>query len=143
MASATDVGFGRDLETQAAMLFGASDNVSLDVLIRQGIPLSAIDRVAAYGVNAVELDIISKAALKRRLQQSKYLTPGEGDKLYRAVLATLLAASIFGNKQKSDSWLLRPRKSLGGQNGLQATATTPGYNAVVTLLERLRHGFAA
>lgn len=143
MASATDVGFGRDIETQAAELLGASDNVSLDVLIRQGIPLSAIDRVAAYGVNAVELGIISEAALRRRLSQGKSLTPGEGDKLYRAVLATLFAASIFGNKQKSDSWLLKPRKALGGQNALQATATTPGYNAVVTLLERLRHGFAA
>ncbi|MGM0826258.1 MAG: antitoxin Xre/MbcA/ParS toxin-binding domain-containing protein [Pseudomonadota bacterium] len=143
MASAIDVGFGRDLETQAAELLGASDNVSLDVLIRQGIPLSAIDRVAAYGVHAVGLGIISKSALKHRLTEGKSLTPCEGDKLYRATLATLLATSIFGNRQKSDTWLLKPRKALGGQNALQATATTPGYNAVVTLLERLRHGFAA
>ncbi|MGM0859019.1 MAG: antitoxin Xre/MbcA/ParS toxin-binding domain-containing protein [Pseudomonadota bacterium] len=126
-----------------AALLGANDNIGLDVLIRQGIPLSAIDRVAAYGVNVVELDIISKTALKRRLTEGKSLTPCEGDKLYRAILATLFAESIFGNRQKSETWLLKPRKALGEQNALQATATTPGYNAVVMLLERLRHGFAA
>ncbi|RUR31816.1 DUF2384 domain-containing protein [Vreelandella nanhaiensis] len=141
MVSATDC--RRDLEKKAAALLGASDNISLDLLIRRGIPLSAIDRVDAYGVNAVELSIISKKALKHRLNQGKPLNPCEGDKLYRAILATLFATSIFGNKQKTDTWLHKPRKAFGGQNALQASATTPGYNCVVTLLERLRHGFAA
>ncbi|WP_404375495.1 antitoxin Xre/MbcA/ParS toxin-binding domain-containing protein [Vreelandella aquamarina] len=143
MEPAIQVGFERDIKAQAAALLGASESASLDALIRQGIHLSAIDRVAAYGVNAVELGIISKAALKRRLSQGKTLTLCEGDKLYRAILATLFAETIFGNPHKSYIWLLKPRKALGGQNALQATATTPGYNAVVTLLERLRHGFAA
>ncbi|WP_172118862.1 antitoxin Xre/MbcA/ParS toxin-binding domain-containing protein [Halomonas hibernica] len=141
MPSSTDC--ESNFESQVAVLFGASENHSLDVLIRQGAPLSAIDRVAEYGVNAGELGIISKNALKRRLNQGKPLTPCEGDKLYRAIMATLLATSIFRNKRKSVTWLHKPRKAFGGCTALEATATTPGYKSVVTLLEQLRHGFAA
>lgn len=126
-----------------AVLHGASENHSLDVLIRQGAPLSAIDRVAENGVNAGELGIISKNALKRRLNQGKPLTPCVDDKLYRAIMATFLATSIFRNKRKSDIWLHKPRKAFGGRTALEATAATPGYKSVVTLLEPLRHGFAA
>ena len=58
-------------------------------------------------------------------------------------MATLFATSIFRNKRKSDIWLNKPRKAFEGRTALEATATTPGYKSVVTLLEQLRHGFAA
>ena len=76
MPSSTDC--ESNFERQVAVLFGASEDHSLDVLIRQGAPLSAIDRVAEYGVNAGELGIISKNALKRRLNKGKPLTPLRG-----------------------------------------------------------------
>lgn len=133
----------KDIETRVVELIGASDNISLDILIRQGLPLSSLDKLAPFGLSAMELGIISKNALRHRLSQGKSLTPDEGDKLYRACLATLLTTTIFGNQQKSRGWLLKPRKAFGGRTALEATATTPGYNAVVTLLERLRHGYAA
>jgi len=132
-----------NFEKQVAEVLGANDNISLDVLIRQGIPLSSIDIVATYGINASDLSIISTSALRRRYQHGKPLTLCEGDRLYRALLAILLATSIFGNQKKSTRWLLKPRKALGGRTALEATATSPGYKAVVTLLEQLRHGFAA
>ena len=135
----------QDIDPMRAVisLLGASDRISLDVIIRQGLPLSALDKLETYGFSAEELGIVSSSVIKRRLAQGRNLTINEGDHIYRASLAILLANYVFGNQKKASIWLLKPRKALRGRTALQATETTPGLQAVEVLLERLRHGFAA
>jgi putative toxin-antitoxin system antitoxin component (TIGR02293 family) len=117
--------------------------VRADQLIRQGVPLAALDRLAKHGVDVVRLGIIKPRTLSHRRSRGEALSPEEGDRLYRASKIILLAEEVFGSQEKAAQWLEKPRKALGNISVLEAIATTPGFVAAEELLEQLRYGFAA
>ncbi|GAA5177510.1 MULTISPECIES: antitoxin Xre/MbcA/ParS toxin-binding domain-containing protein [Halomonadaceae] len=132
-----------DVENEVTLLMGGRRGVQADELIRQGVPLVALDRLAKHGVDVVGLGIIKPRTLSHRRSRGETLSPAEGDRLYRAGRIILLAEEVFGSQEKASRWLQKPRKALGGISALEAIATTPGYIAAGQLLEQLRHGFAA
>ncbi|MWJ28514.1 DUF2384 domain-containing protein [Halomonas sediminis] len=132
-----------ELEEEVALLMGGRRGVRTDELIRQGVPLAALERLAQHGVDVARLGIIKPRTLSHRRAKGEALSPEEGDRLYRASKIILLAEEIFGSQEKAAKWLKKPRRALGNLSALQAIATTPGYAAAEELLEQLRHGFAA
>ncbi|MFG6665970.1 antitoxin Xre/MbcA/ParS toxin-binding domain-containing protein [Halomonas sp. HNIBRBA4712] len=130
-----------DVEARVAMLIGARSGVKSDELIRKGIPLSALERLAQHGVDVARLGIIKPRTLTHRRSKGEALSPEEGDRLYRASKIVLLAEEVIGSRAKAHRWLNKPRKALGNVNALQAIMTTPGYMAAEELLEQLRHGY--
>lgn len=116
--------------------------MTLDGHIRQGVPLSALDRLSEqHGVNAIDAGVLSARALRRRKASGRRLSHQEGDHLYRLAYITVLAEQVLGGTSRR--WLEAPRKALGGRNALEAAATTAGYEAVEELLLQVRHGFCA
>lgn len=135
--------FDIDVEDEVTLLMGGRHGVRADELIRQGVPLAALDRLAKHGVDVVRLGIIKPRTLSHRRSRGEALSQEEGDRLYRASKIILLAEEVFGSQEKATKWLQKPRKSLGGISALEAIATTPGFEAAEELLEQLRHGFVA
>jgi len=133
----------RNLEETVAQLLSGRQGIRADELIRQGVPLAALDRLAQHGMDLYQLGIITPQTLSRRRARGKPLTRDEGDRLYRVARIILLAEEVFKSQTKALRWLTKPRRSLGGNSALEAACTTPGYLAAESLLEQLRHGFIA
>ncbi len=89
------------------------------------------------------LDALTQLSAADRDLTSPPLTPDEGDRLYRTSRIVILAEEVFGNREKAIRWLEKPRRALGGISALAAVTTTPGYEAVEELLQRLHYGFTA
>ncbi|SEL83802.1 antitoxin Xre-like helix-turn-helix domain-containing protein [Halomonas daqiaonensis] len=73
------------------LMAGHNKRRSPDELIREGVPLEALDRLAALGVNVVDLGIIKPRTLTHRRSRGQALSTEEGDRLYRAGKMLLLA----------------------------------------------------
>jgi putative toxin-antitoxin system antitoxin component (TIGR02293 family) len=132
-----------DVENEFTLLMSGRRGARADELIRQGVPLAALDRLAKHGVDVVRLGIIKPRTLSHRRSRGETLSAEEGDRLYRASKIILLAEQVFGSQEKAGKWLQKPKKTLGGISALEAIATTPGFAAAEELLEQLRYGFTA
>jgi putative toxin-antitoxin system antitoxin component (TIGR02293 family) len=115
----------------------------MDLLIRTGVSLEAIDNLSLHGVNAVNVGIINARTLRHRRTKGERLSPEEGDRLYRVSKLVVLAEQVFGDKEKAAHWLNTTQKAFGGLTALEAAATTPGYVAAEEVMERINHGFFA
>ncbi|MCD5976737.1 antitoxin Xre/MbcA/ParS toxin-binding domain-containing protein [Pseudomonas quasicaspiana] len=115
----------------------------VDLLIRNGVSLEAIDNLSQHGVNAVNVGIINARTLRHRRTKGERLSPDEGDRLYRVSKLVVLAEQVFGDKDKAAHWLNKAQKAFGGLTALEAAGTTPGYVAAEETLERINHGFFA
>ncbi|MNN30361.1 hypothetical protein D3C81_1440060 [compost metagenome] len=52
------------------------------------------------------------------------------------------AEKVFGSKAKADEWLARPRVAFGGLAALESARIEAGYLRVMSVLERIDHGYA-
>lgn len=123
------------LQAEVAVLMAGHKGGRPDELIREGVPLEALDRLAELGVDVVDLGIIKPRTLTHRRSRGQALSTEEGDRLYRAGKILLLAEDVFGSREKAAKWLQKPRKALGGISALEAIVTTPGYEAAEEQLE--------
>jgi len=128
---------------QVLEMMGGIPGESLDMLIRSGVTLAAIDNLARHGIDAVNIGIIKARTLRHRRINGKPLSREEGDRIYRVSKLLVLAIAVFGNKDKAAHWLHKPHKAFGSLTALEAAATTPGYVAAEDVLERISHGFNA
>lgn len=132
-----------ELVADVVRLMAGYEGSSAHALIRKGVPLDALDRLADLGVDITHLGIINPRTLSHRRSRNQALSPEEGDRLYRVSKIILLAEDVFGSREKATKWLEKPRKALGGISALESVSTTPGYEAAEEQLEQIRHGFAA
>ena len=128
---------------QVLEMMGGIPGEPMDLLIRSGVSLEAIDNLSRHGVSAVNVGIINARTLRHRRTKGERLSPEEGDRFYRVSKLVVLAEEVFGNKDKAAHWLNKPQKAFGGLTALEAAATTPGYVAAEEVLERINHGFFA
>ena len=128
---------------QVLEMMGGIHGESLDMLIRSGVTLAAIDNLARLGIDAVNIGIIKARTLRHRRINGKSLSPEEGDRLYRVSKLVVLAIEVFANKDKAAHWLNTPHRTLGSLTALESAATTPDYRAAEEVLERIHHGFHA
>ncbi|RMR02633.1 hypothetical protein ALP94_04140 [Pseudomonas savastanoi pv. glycinea] len=115
----------------------------MELLIRSGVSLEAIDNLSQHGVNAVSVGIITARTLRHRRNKGERLSPEEGDRLYRVSKLVVLAEQVFADKDKATHWLNKAQKAFGGLTALEAAGTTPGYVATEETLDRINHGLFA
>lgn len=139
----TSIADSHHIERALLEILGGAYGASADVLIRDGIPLSALDRLSEFGLDPTEIGIVSPRALRQRRTLGKPLTLREGDRLYRVGWLALQAEVVFGSREKALSWLHKRRQALGGQSALSAAFTTPGFLAAEELLGQLKNGYCA
>lgn len=132
------------VESDVITLMGGATGTRSDELIRNGVPLDAIERLRKeHGIDAYGVGIINRRTHDHRRSKGKPLTPDEGDRLYRTSRIVILAEEVFGSREKAIRWLEKPRRALGGISALTAVTTTPGYEAVEELLQQLHYGLSA
>lgn len=114
-------------------------------LVRQGLPIQAVDALVARGyLTLAELDhiVMPRKTLYHRRKLGR-LTAGQSDRLLRVARSLALAEETFANRDKAHAWLRRPTRPLAGERPLDLLDTEEGARVVEQLLGRIAHGIAA
>ena len=130
-------------------VYGASvgvqsrDRCDVIRLLKQGLPISAFDRMQAeLDVPARTLAIaasIAERTLIRRRKEGR-LQPAESERLLRIGVLFDKALEVLGEQEIVRRWFKTPKKALGGQSPLEYADTEPGAREVEDLLGRIEYG---
>ncbi|WP_159650484.1 type II RES/Xre toxin-antitoxin system antitoxin [Vibrio atypicus] len=124
--------------------FGWSIDNELDLsnLVRDGVDPSVINTLIEHGFKKQELNwVIPSRTLSHRVSKSEKLTRDESAKVIRAARLTAQAVAVFGNEQKANNWLSKPKKKLDGRTPKEAMQDEFGGNIVEQLLLRIESGY--
>ncbi|TKJ72407.1 antitoxin [Pseudomonas sp. CFBP13508] len=129
------------LEQSLHIPIDASDQDIHD-LIEAGFPASIVNHLYDHGTISVEARdlIISLKALKTKLMLNQRLTVDESDRLFRVAHTTAMAAVVFGDDEKAENWLTKPKSRFSGKNPIAMLSTTQGTRRVDELLIQLVEG---
>ena len=134
-----------DVVGGVAMFGGGLGSMDVVRLVRQGLPVSAVQFVLDSGrLTAGELDrvVLPRKTLANRRKLGT-LTPEQSDRLIRVARLLAAAEQTFGSQTQAGTWLRRPTAALAGERPLDMLDTDEGAREVETLLGRIDHGIAA
>ena len=106
-------------------------DIPIDALDQEIHELIAAGFSAATALTFCELDIFSAGALNQivplhtlytRLARGQNLSLGESERLFRLAHVTAMAAVVFGNEQKAQRWLNKPKQRFAGNIPLRCCA---------------------
>ena len=86
---------------------------------------------------------ISLKTLQRYLQESKPLSPREGEAVLKLEALYKKGIEIFGNRDEFNSWLKEPEYGVGWQVPLELLSTSTGIDMVMEELLRIEFGATA
>lgn len=114
-------------------------------LVRQRLPLAALDELAEAGLTAREIErfVIPQRTLRHRVQKSEPLTVEESDRAVRLVRIQSVAEDTFDDRDKANLWLRRGLSELDGETPLEVAQTEAGVRVVETILAKIAWGAAA
>ena len=121
-----------------------SSDSELTTLTREGLPVSAVTRLAAE--LAVERRTvarvlgISERTLSRRIAKDERLSAEESDRTVRLARVYATALETLGSAAKASAWLQKPNRALEGVQPLELLDTDTGARAVETVLGRIEYG---
>jgi putative toxin-antitoxin system antitoxin component (TIGR02293 family) len=110
--------------------------------VRDGLPISALDRLIADGVvseQEIEAHFIPRRTLYARRQKGT-LSREQSDLVVRLARIQAMADEIFEDRQKVHRWLRKPNGALGSQVPLDLLDTEEGGRVVEAVLGRIAHG---
>lgn len=113
------------------------------VLVREGIPASAIDAIIGL-INIPQVELskalnIPERTLIRRKKEG-VLNPEESGKLHRLAQVIERAVEVFESAPLALDWIKSPNASLGGFTPLSLLDTDLGAQAIMDTLGRIEHG---
>lgn len=117
-------------------------DLALANAVREGLPVAALDRLVAGGIiteDEIEARFIPRRTLYARRQKGT-LSREQSDLIVRIARMQTIADEVFGDRDKSHSWLRRPNGALGAQSPLSLLDTEEGGRAVEAVLGRIAHG---
>jgi putative toxin-antitoxin system antitoxin component (TIGR02293 family) len=110
--------------------------------VRDGLPVSALDRLIADGVvseQEMEVHFIPRRTIYARRQKGT-LSREQSDLVVRLARIQAMADEVFGDRQKVHRWLRKPNGALGSQVPLALLDTEEGGRVVEAVLGRIAHG---
>ncbi len=114
----------------------------LSMLAREGVDSSVVGKLLEHGFDKKDLNwIIPNRTLSHRLSNAQKLTPDESSKLIRAARLTAQTIAVFGNEEKANNWLSKPKRLLRGQTPKEAMQDEFGAGIVEQLLLRIESGY--
>ena len=126
------VGRGRTAGTEFALLRA----------VRDGLPLSALDRLITDGTITeaeIEAHFIPRRTLYARRQKGT-LSREQSDIIVRLARIQAMAEEVFGRRQDAHAWLREKNGALQGQPPLTLLDTEEGGRLVEAVLGRIAHG---
>lgn len=110
--------------------------------IQAGFPAGLLQTLWERGILplAERNRIISFRTLKIRLTKNQLLKSSESDQLYRIVHIVAMAVATFGDSEKANRWLAKPKSNLCGSSPFEMLSTTSGLRQVEEMLIQVNHG---
>lgn len=96
-----------------------------------------------YSQNEIHSLVVPKRTLARRAAHHEPLSVEETDKAIRLERVATLAARVFGNMDKANRWLRKPKHQLDGGTPLAYLMSEAGARLVEDMLHRIDHGIPA
>ncbi len=129
-------------------MIGVQVGSNLDILVKAqeaGVkPQMILLYMESHKLNRTSLDwVINAKTLSRRIKNDELLNSAETDRFIRVARLTALAETVFGNIEKAQTFLAKPRERWNGKNGSELMQTDNGGRMVEELLQQLNHGFFA
>ena len=110
--------------------------------VRDGLPLSALDRLIADGAITeaeIEAHFIPRRTLYARRQKGT-LSREQSDLIVRLARVRAMAEEVFGRRQDAHAWMRERNGALDGQIPLTLLDTEEGGRLVEAVLGRIAHG---
>lgn len=96
-----------------------------------------------YSQDEIYMLVIPKRTLARRTANKEPLTVEETDKAMRLERVASLATRVFGNPDKANRWMRKPKHQLGGETPLAYLSSEAGARVVEEMLDRIDYGIFA
>jgi putative toxin-antitoxin system antitoxin component (TIGR02293 family) len=113
------------------------------LIMREGLPLSALDALVEMGYTTVELQaVINPRTLRHRRAKREPLSMEEADRVVRLVRVALAAERVLGDKAQAWIWLRRSNPRLDNHTPMALLATETGARAVEEELVQVDEGMA-
>jgi putative toxin-antitoxin system antitoxin component (TIGR02293 family) len=131
-----------------------ADDMTIDKVFEEGLPLSAFDKVAvmlgASKVTTARLLKVTTRSLQQRIKAHSIVTLPEGrlntqitDRAFQLARLTNEAAEYFGSLEAANKWMNTPNMGLRDQSPLALCASFTGMERVRDSLNRLKYGMTA
>jgi putative toxin-antitoxin system antitoxin component (TIGR02293 family) len=104
--------------------------------------LAALSR-HGYSEGEIFALVVPKRTLARRKAANEPLTVEETDKALRLDRIAEQAERVFGEPEKAQRWLRKPKRELKGETPLAYLASEAGARVVEEMLFRIEHGMFA
>ena len=104
--------------------------------------LAALGR-HGYSPDEIHFLVVPKRTLARRAAHNQPLSVEETDKALRLERVASLATRVFGNMDKANRWLRKPKQQLDGGTPLAFLMSEAGARVVEGMLQRIDHGILA
>ena len=104
--------------------------------------LAALSR-HGYSEDEIFALVVPKRTLARRRAANEPLTVEETDKALRLDRIAEQAGRVFGEAEKAQRWLRKPKRELTGETPLAYLASEAGARVVEEMLFRIEHGVFA
>jgi putative toxin-antitoxin system antitoxin component (TIGR02293 family) len=96
-----------------------------------------------YSQDEIHTLVIPRRTLARRTANHEPLSVEETDKAMRLERIAAYAAKVFGNPDKANRWMRKPKHQLGGEAPLAYLASEAGARVVEEMLTRIEYGMYA
>lgn len=96
-----------------------------------------------YSQDEIYMLVVPKRTLARRTANKEHLSVEETDKALRLDRIARHAARVFGNPDKANRWLRKPKHQLDGATPLSYLASEAGARVVEEMLTRVDYGMYA
>lgn len=136
------------INTAISKIIGVQVGSNFDILVKAqetGVkPEMVIHYMESHKLNRSSLDwVINAKTLSRRIKNEELLNSAETDRFIRVARLTALVETVFGNVEKAQDFLAKPRERWNGKTGSELMQTDNGGRMVEELLQQLNHGFFA
>ncbi|WP_432780651.1 antitoxin Xre/MbcA/ParS toxin-binding domain-containing protein [Pseudomonas corrugata] len=122
----------------------SASDFEIHTRISHGFSAARLMRLTEEGVvTPLERDqIIPLRTLKNRVERDQPLTVEESDRFFRSAHITAMAEAIFGDADKANRWLAKPKERFSGLTPRQLLTTQQGTSQVEEMLLQIAEGFA-
>jgi putative toxin-antitoxin system antitoxin component (TIGR02293 family) len=100
-------------------------------------------RGLGYSEAEINALVVPRRTLARREAQNEPLSVEETDKALRLERIATLAMQIFGQADKANGWLRKPKRQLEGETPLNFLRSENGARIVEDMLRRIEYGILA
>lgn len=128
----------------------ASSSVMAHDAVMKGVPGRALTRIWESTRGTLSTDAVLKAigvsartAHRIKSDPDKPLDPRTTDGIYRLESVRALAQEVLGSQEAANEWLNSEAMGLEFRKPIDLVSTSPGAEAVKTLLQRMKYGVYA